>query len=205
MTTRRPLTRGAAGPAACSVLLAVLVAGWTPGASAQATRPPVVAVQQLDLDRYMGQWFEIARMPNSHERDCAADVVTTYQRISETAVDVATACRHADGEEERMEVIARVRDTVSKAKLELRYAPRALGWIPFVWDDYWVLDVAPTYAYALVGEPGRESLWILARTPRLDDATYDQLVAAAAAQGFDTGKLARTPQSGRLSSSAASP
>jgi apolipoprotein D and lipocalin family protein len=145
----------------------------------------------------MGQWFEIARTPNSHESDCASDVVSMYERLSETAVDVASACRHADGEEERMDVIARIRDPVSKAKLELRYAPRALGWIPFVWDDYWVLTIAPAYNYALVGEPGRESLWILARTPKLDDATYAELVAVAAAQGFDTGKLARTPQSGR--------
>jgi apolipoprotein D and lipocalin family protein len=157
----------------------------------------VTAVPLLDLDRYMGQWFEIARTPNSHELDCASDVVSTYERLSESAVDVASACRHADGQEEHRDVIARVRDPVSKAKLELRYAPRALGWIPFVWDDYWVLNIAPTYAYALVGEPGRESLWILARTPKLDDATYAELVAAAAAQGFDTGKLSRTPQSGR--------
>lgn len=168
------------------------------GATAQGTQPrPVEAVPRLDLDRFMGQWFEIARTPNSHERECARDVVSTYERISDAAVDIASACRHTDGEEERGNVIAHVRDPVSKSKLELRYAPRALGWLPFVWDDYWVLTIAPTYAYALIGEPSRESLWILARTPTLDDATYDELVAVAAAQGFDTGKLARTPQSGR--------
>ncbi len=145
----------------------------------------------------MGQWYEIARTPNRHERDCVGDVVSMYERISGTAIELESACRTADGEAQHMDVVARVRDPVSKSKLELRYAPRALGWLPFVWDDYWVLDVAPDYSYALVGQPSRESLWILARKPQLETSKYDALVAVAAAQGFDTTKLARTRQSGR--------
>ena len=57
-----------------------------------------------------------------------------------------------------------------------------------------MLDLAPDYSVALVGDPGREYLWILSRTPAIDDSTYQRLVAAAAAQGFEVSKLVKTPQ-----------
>ena len=90
-------------------------------------------------------------------------------------------------------------------KLEVRFAPRWLSWIGAVWGDYWVLDLAPDYSYSLVGSPDRKYLWVLARTPSIDDAVYARLIEKAASQGFDVSRMERTASgcpsgSSRLSS-----
>ena len=89
-----------------------------------------------------------------------------------------------------------MRDPATNAKLEIRSLPLAVAWLPFAWSDYWVLDLAPDYGYALVGSPSRDALWIIAREPTLDPRIYERLVAKARALGFDTGKLIRTPHTG---------
>lgn len=171
-----------------SAALAALAAG-DPGDPA--------TIAHADVDRFMGRWYEIARLPNRREANCAGDVVATYERRSASGIRIVSSCRNADGELERMQGVARIRDGESKAKLELRFAPLALAWLPFLWDDWWILEVAPEYTYMMTGDPSRRSLWIYARTPALDDATYRTLVAHAAAQGYDTSRLVRTPQAAR--------
>jgi apolipoprotein D and lipocalin family protein len=162
---------------------------------AQMRQP--VAVDHADVDRFMGQWYEIARLPNRLERDCASDVTSTYERRSEAAIRVTYVCRNSDGGEERTQGVARIRDMASHAKLELRFAPLALAWWPFVWDDWWILELAPEYTHMMVGDPSRQTLWIFARTSEMDDTVYRELVAHAAAQGYDTQHLVRTPQTRR--------
>jgi apolipoprotein D and lipocalin family protein len=162
-------------------------------AQSQSRQP--TAVEHADVDRYMGQWYEIARLPNQLERHCARDVVSIYERRSESAIRVTYVCSQADGEEERTRGVARIRDAGSNAKLELRFAPLALAWWPFVWDDWWILELAPEYTHMMVGDPSRQTLWIFSRTREMDDATYQALIAHAAAQGYDTQHLVKTPQS----------
>ena len=77
--------------------------------------------------------------------------------------------------------------------LRLALALCALAWLPFAWSDYWILDLAPDYDYALVGSPSRDALWIIARKPALDPGIYERLVTKARELGFDTGKLIRMP------------
>ncbi|MBC7490293.1 MAG: lipocalin family protein, partial [Glaciimonas sp.] len=89
---------------------------------------------------------------------------------------------------------AQVTDVTSHAKLKVRFAPAWTAWLPFVWGDYWVLDLASDYSYAVVGEPGRNYLWVLSRTPNLPDVMYQAGLAKVAAQGFDVSKLVRTKQ-----------
>jgi apolipoprotein D and lipocalin family protein len=110
--------------------------------------------------------------------------------------DIVTRCRRADGSEETDVGIARVQDLNTNAKMEWRFLPLALAWWPFAWTDYWIVDLAPDYSYAMAAMPSREALWILARRTELDAAVYDRLVAKARALGFDTGKLVRTRHSG---------
>jgi apolipoprotein D and lipocalin family protein len=76
----------------------------------------------------------------------------------------------------------------------VRFAPAWLSWLPSVWGDYWIIGLAPDYSWAVVGDPGREYLWILARTPRLDAESMAAARAAAQDNGFDVGRLVRTPQ-----------
>ncbi len=152
--------------------------------------PSLPVVQQLDLERYVGQWHEIARYPNFFERMCVRDVTATYARNLDGTISVVNTCRKDDGSMVRAEGVARI---VSPARLEVRFAPSWLGFLPFVWGDYWVIDLAPDYAYAVVGEPSRDYLWILARDPRMDEATYARITSGLAAFGYDAGRLLRNP------------
>lgn len=155
-------------------------------------QPALPTVPTLDLDRYVGKWHEIARYPNSFERDCARDVTATYTRNADGSVQVVNACRKADGSEMRAEGQARM--AVPPSKLEVRFAPAWLSWLPLVWADYWVIDLASDYSYAVVGEPSRDYLWILARDPRLPDATLERIVAKLPDLGYDPEKLVRNPR-----------
>jgi apolipoprotein D and lipocalin family protein len=73
--------------------------------------------------------------------------------------------------------------------LEVRFAPNWLSWLPFVWADYWVIDLDPGYTWAVVGEPDRDYLWILSREPAMDRVLFEQIKARAIAMGYDLGPL----------------
>jgi apolipoprotein D and lipocalin family protein len=173
------------GPAA---LAAALLLG-APPARAQT---PLPTVDKVDFVRWAGTWYEIARLPNKLEQLCVGDVSTEFKLRGMRTYDLVTRCRRADGTEEVDVGIARVQDTTTNAKMEWRFLPLALAWWPFAWSDYWIVDLAPDYSYAMAAMPSRESLWILARRTDMDGATYERLVAKARALGFDTAKLIRT-------------
>jgi len=175
-------------------LAALLAACTTPG---PPSAPTLATVPKVDLDRYAGRWHELARTPNWFQRNCAADVTADYARRPDGTVSVVNSCRRADGAVDRSEGTARVVDPATNAKLEVAFAPEALRWIPAVWGNYWVIELAPDYRYAIVGEPSREYLWVLSRTPTLDDATWTSIDARIAAAGYDRSKVTRTPITAR--------
>ena len=182
-------------PARTRMTAVLLLAGATAiGGAAARAAAPLSVVPAVDLDRYAGAWHEIARYPNFFERMCARDVTANYTRNPDGTIAVVNACRKEDGSVQSAEGIARV---IAPAKLEVRFAPAWLGWLPFVWGDYWVIDLAPDYSYAVVGAPSREYLWILARDPRMDDATYARITGSLANFGFDAAKLLRNPPPAR--------
>jgi apolipoprotein D and lipocalin family protein len=90
--------------------------------------------------------------------------------------------------------VARIVDERSFAKLKVRFAPSWLSWVPVVWGDYWIIGLAPDYSWAVVGDPGRKYLWILARTPRLDRESSTAARQVARDNGYDIGRLVLTPQ-----------
>ncbi|MEP6632699.1 MAG: lipocalin family protein [Luteimonas sp.] len=151
------------------------------GASVAAE--PVRAVAQLDVSRYAGQWYEVARLPVFFERRCAADVSATYTLRDDGLIGVRNACRTSDGSTDASEGVAR--PVPGKAgQLKVRFAPDFLGWLPFVWADYWVIDLDPGYQWAVVGEPRRKYLWILSRTPSMDRAAFERAKQHAKAMGY---------------------
>lgn len=160
-------------------------------------RTPLQAVPSVDLTRYAGRWYEIARLPVRFEEDCAGDVTATYTPRSDGELGVVNECRKANGESKRAEGIARLaaKDGPT-SKLEVSFAQSFLHFLPFVWANYWVIDLDADYRFAAVGEPDRKYLWILARTPQLDEATYQGICERVAAQGYDLSDLQKTQHSG---------
>lgn len=156
-------------------------------------RSPLELVDSLDLERYQGRWYEIARLPNRFQSHCDGEVTAEYALLDDGRVSVTNRCRRADGSWSEAEGIARPDDADSReSALEVRFAPRWLSWLPFVWGEYRVMALDDDYQYALVGSDDRELLWILARQPELPDDIFAHLVAEAQRQGFDTTGLIRT-------------
>jgi apolipoprotein D and lipocalin family protein len=152
---------------------------------------PVRTVERVDLDRYLGDWYEIARFPNRFQRRCAGDVRASYARRPDGRIDVVNRCRTADGDI-AAKGVARIVDPRTSAKLKVRFAPAFLSFLPFVWGDYWILGLAEDYSWAVVGSPDREYLWILSRTPALDDERLAAAMDVVRVNGFDPARLEPT-------------
>ena len=150
-------------------------------------------VGTVDLQRYVGDWYEVARFPTSFQDSstlrCEA-VTATYAARPDGRISVTNRCRNAlaGGAEKVAEGVAY---SAAAGNDRLR--------VSFFWPfygDYWVIGLDPDYRWAVVGAPGRDYLWILSRTPQMTPADYDAAVAIAAREGFDTGRLQRTVQPG---------
>ena len=145
----------------------------------------LTVVSAVDLQKYSGVWYEIARLPNRFQRECAGNVTATYTVDGDELI-VVNRCRTENGELMAAEGRARrAGDDLPTAKLKVRFAPAFLSFLPFVWGDYWIIDLAPDYSSAVIGEPDREYLWILARTKTLDDGTLQQILGRIRQQGYD--------------------
>jgi apolipoprotein D and lipocalin family protein len=106
---------------------------------------------------------------------------------------VHNSSRRADGRKAEVKGIARVVDD-SNAKLKVTFAPEPCRVLPFVWGNYWILDIDADYTWALVGEPTHKFLWILSRTPRLSETVFDEVCASAINKGYEVTKLIRPQQ-----------
>lgn len=169
----------------------LLLFGLQAGAEAAA---PLATIPALDLQRYLGTWYEIAKFPNRFQKKCVAGTTATYTLREDGRVGVVNRCRTRDGGAEVAEGVARQRGPATSPRLEVRFAPAILSFLPMVWGDYWVIDLDQDYQLSAVSEPKREYLWILARTPQVDASAYEALLARLRAQGLDTTKLVPTPQ-----------
>lgn len=165
-------------------------------AAAAVSAAPPQTVHDVDLDRYVGKWYEVARLPNSFQDDCVSDVTAEYRRREDGRLDVINRCRQEDGSVSRAQALARVANEQTNAKLKVRFAPAWLSWLSSAWVDFWILHVAPDYSVTAVGTPSRKSLWILSRTPEMPEETYRAITTDLARQGYDIGRLMPTMQQG---------
>jgi apolipoprotein D and lipocalin family protein len=169
-------------------LLAAAAIAALAGCASPGGYPPLATVEAVDLQRYAGRWYEIAGIPNRFQRDCVA-TRATYAPREDGRIDVLNECRDGslDGPWRRIEGVAYPAEPGATSRLKVRFF-----W-PFA-GDYWVMALDPEYRYALVGHPSRDYLWVLSRTPALDEAVYRRLLAVAAAQGYDLERIRATPQ-----------
>lgn len=168
----------------------------TLAAAQDTSRVLVRSVEGVDLARYAGRWHEVARFPNRFQDRCVAETTADYELLSSGQIRVVNTCRQADGKLTRAEGRAKLaRRDGPASQLKVRFAPKILSFLSMVWGNYWILDLTEDYGAALVGDPSREYLWVLSRTPELDEQVYRRLVATAEAQGFDLARLTRSPAS----------
>lgn len=154
----------------------------------------VTTVSSVDLKRYAGKWYEIARFPNRFQKQCVGNTTAEYSLKSDGNVEVINRCLKKNGQYDDAKGKAKIVDKQSNAKLEVRFAPAVLSFIPNVWGDYWIIDLDPNYQYAVVGDPNRKYLWILSRTAEMTDATYQGILRKLEKMGYDPNKLVKTPQ-----------
>ena len=163
-------------------------------ASTLSAQQPLRVAESVDLQRYAGKWYEIARLPNKFQDRCASDVVAQYTLRADSRIDVVNQCRNADGGVVQSRGIARKGKSSNNAVLQVRFAPAILSFLPNVWGDYWIIAIGPDYTWSVVGTPSREYLWILSRTPAMSANGYAQAIEIAKGNGFDSTKLVKTPQ-----------
>lgn len=154
-------------------------------------------VSNLDLNKYAGRWYEIARLPNRFQTKCAGDVEANYALLPDGRISVVNTCREASGKITEAAGVARRVEGAPPSVLQVRFAPAFLSFLSAVWGDYQVIALDAAHMHAVVGSPDRKYLWVLSRTPVLDSVTYDQLLTVAKVQGFDISKVVKTQQSQR--------
>ena len=176
------------------VLLGITLAIFHIQVQAQTSDTLVKTIASLDVPRYLGTWYEIAKFPNWFQRKCASNTKAVYSIKPDGNLRVLNSCKQADGEVSEAEGAARQIGAKDSPKLEVRFAPAWLSFLPMVWGNYWVIDLDSQYQLAAVSDPRREYLWILSRTPQLDPKAYEELLGRLQAQQFDVRKLEITPQ-----------
>jgi apolipoprotein D and lipocalin family protein len=171
------------------ILLLILVLFGFGFARAGGEEPkPLEVVPYVDLGRYIGTWYEIATIPQRFQKDCVA-VTATYTLRDDGAIAVLNKCRKKtlDGELKEANGKAWIVDKKTNAKLKVQFF-----W-PFK-GDYWVIELDADYQCAVVGHPGRKYLWILSRTPQMDESLYQDLLQRIANKGYDVSLIKRTLQ-----------
>jgi apolipoprotein D and lipocalin family protein len=143
----------------------LIQAAFVGAAVAQPPLGPLRTVEHLDLPRYMGTWYEIAKLPNRFQAKCASDTRAEYTAQPDGTVRVVNRCRTDNGETTEAVGVARQVGGPDSPKLQVRFA-RVAVMVAGVWGDYWIVDLEPDYQLVAVSEPHREYLWILARSPR---------------------------------------
>ena len=168
---------------------------WAMAQTEQKAVAPIKTIASLDVARYQGTWYEIAKFPNWFQRKCIADTNATYKIKEDGNVSVTNRCTFENNEKgEALGTARQIGDSTSP-KLEVRFAPAWLGFLPLVWGDYWVIDIDPEYQLAAVSDPRREYLWILSRTKSVDQSRYQALLSRLVNEnGFNLEKLSLTPQ-----------
>jgi apolipoprotein D and lipocalin family protein len=149
--------------------------------------PPLDVAQNVNLSRFQGKWYEVARLPRTTQTDCHG-TTAFYTQGSNGGLSLVNQCNvgSATGPLKTVSMTASVPDPSVPAKLALDVG----GYV----GDYWILEVGPNYDYAVVGHPSRLYLWILSRTPSLDANTIQGVLDRAKSQQFDVSQLQYTPQ-----------
>lgn len=185
-----------------SALGAVGIAATVTAAAtaAAAEPPPPVALPALDVPGYMGTWYQVAWFPNRFQSQCVAETRATYRLLPTGQIEVLNRCRLANGAIDDVLGTARPSgstiegERLKPAQLEVSFLPAWLRWLPVGWGRYWVLQLGPDGRYAVIGEPKREYLWVLSRTPQLAAGDESAIRSKLQQQGYELSRWQNHPQ-----------
>jgi apolipoprotein D and lipocalin family protein len=155
------------------------------GVAACNTAPPLEVASDVDLTRFQGKWYEVAKLPRVTESGCEG-TTAFYRLTAKDHLDVSNECRLAGGGTRSVSASAYVADLDVPAKLALD--------VGGFYGDYWIVEVGQSYEFAVIGHPSRDYLWILSRTPTLPAATLSGIVSRAQTRHFDVSRLEYTVQ-----------
>lgn len=178
-----------------SITVSLIIIVTTLSSFAQSSKnAELKTVASVDLNKYAGLWYEIAKYPNKFQKQCVGNTTANYVLKGEGKIEVQNRCLKSDGSINDATGAAKVNDPATSSKLKVRFAPSFLSFLPVVWADYWVIDLAQDYSYSVVGTPDRDYLWILGRQPVMTDAVYQEILRRVEKQGFVPARLEKTPQ-----------
>ena len=161
------------------ILLLILVAS----VNLIAQQNPPTTVKYVDLKKYSGLWYEIAKIPNSFQDQCVKSTTAKYILKDDGEFAVLNSCIDEDGKIDEADGVARIVDNKTNAKLEVSFVS-FFGWRPF-WGDYWIIGLDENYQWAIVGTPNRKYGWVLSRTPQLSKETMDEIFEILKDQGYN--------------------
>jgi len=169
-------------------------AGVTTVPSGSGIEPAAVQpAPAVELDRILGEWYEIARIPAWFQSRCIKDTTARYQLRNDGKITVINRCTTRRGQIDQAEGLARIQDPASKSRLKVSFVS-VLGWRPF-WGDYWIIGLDPQYRWLVVGDPKRQYGWILSRSSTMDAADLEAAFRTLDRNGYTRERFALTPQS----------
>ncbi|MBF0353384.1 MAG: lipocalin family protein [SAR324 cluster bacterium] len=172
----------------------VLMAGGLIG-NVACSSPPVTSpktVTQVDLQRYIGLWYEIAKIPNRFQKQCVRNVTASYSFSEDGNIKVINRCLQERGDYEDAQGVARIVDSQTNAKLEVSFV--SVFGKQLFWGAYWIIGLGDSYDYAIIGHPQRKYGWILSRSPQMETEQLNKLFQILATQGYDPTQFVITEQ-----------
>jgi apolipoprotein D and lipocalin family protein len=157
-----------------------------------AKKMPLPTVQNVELDRYLGKWYEISSFPQKFQKGCNA-TTAEYSLRADGDIKVLNSCRLGSVDGKLKEAVGRawIKDKKTNAKLKVQFFLTRIKFFLFS-GNYWILDLDKNYDTVLIGDKSRKYLWILSRDPSIDEERYNELVEKAESLNFDTSKLVKT-------------
>lgn len=161
---------------------------------------PMTVVSDFEVERYLGEWHQVAAIPAWFQSDCIANTNANYALADDGLLKVVNSCETADGTISQAEARARFVGSRSDGKLEVTFVEAIGYWVWPAAGDYWILGLDTNYAWSIVGEPSREFAWVLARSRALDTETLRNIRQILEREGYDScALLLTTPdETGRL-------
>lgn len=166
-------------------------------AFAKVELPAVMTSASVNLEKYLGEWYEIATIPQSFQKQCVGNSKAQYSMAEDNLISIVNSCLMQNGQSSTANGRARVVDQQTNSKLEVTFV-NLFGWQFIFGGHYWILKVDENYSYAVVGGPRRDMAWVLSRTPSLPQEQLIQAHKVLMDQGYDTCKLISTLQDGGL-------